>query len=53
MNSTAPHADAVVFDGLIVSNGSREVFADIGRGGSKTATCTSRRLGGFPGHQWL
>ena len=33
MNGIELHEDAVVFDGLIVSNWSREVFEDMHRGG--------------------
>ena len=34
------HQDAIVIDGLIISNFSREVFADMRRGGLTAANCT-------------
>jgi len=41
------HKDAVVFDGLIVSNWSREVFEDMRRGGLTAANCTCSVWEGF------
>lgn len=40
MSSDALHKSAIVIDGLIVSNWSREVFEDMHRGGLTTANCT-------------
>jgi membrane dipeptidase len=41
------HQDAVVFDGLIVANWSREVFEDMRRGGLTAANCTCSVWEGF------
>ncbi len=41
------HEDAVVFDGLIVSNWSREVFEDMRRGALTAANCTCSVWEGF------
>ena len=40
MDSAALHRDAIIFDGLIVSNWSRAVFDDMRRGGLTAANCT-------------
>ena len=47
MDPTALHRDATVFDGLIVSNWSREVFEDMRRGGLTAANCTCCIWEGF------
>ena len=47
MNGVELHNDAVVFDGLIVSNWSREVFEDMRRGGLTAANCTCSVWEGF------
>ena len=47
MKGLALHEDAVVFDGLIVSNWSREVFEDMHRGGLTAANCTCSVWEGF------
>jgi len=47
MNGIELHEDAVVFDGLIVSNWSREVFEDMHRGGLTAANCTCSVWEGF------
>ena len=41
------HKDAVVFDGLIVSNWSRQVFEDMRQGGLTAANCTCSVWEGF------
>ena len=41
------HQDAIVIDGLIVSNWSRAVFADMRRGGVTAANCTCSIWEGF------
>ena len=41
------HQDAVVIDGLIVSNWSRQVFEDMRRGGLTAANCTCSVWEGF------
>ena len=43
------HRDLVVFDGLIISNWSREVFEDMQRGGVGAANCTCAVWEGFRG----
>ena len=40
MNAKDLHQDAIVIDGLIVSNWSREVFEDMKKGGLTAANCT-------------
>ncbi len=47
MNGVELHQDAVVFDGLIVANWSREVFEDMRRGGLTAANCTCSVWEGF------
>ena len=47
MDPTALHRDATVFDGLVVSNWSREVFEDMRRGGLTAANCTCCIWEGF------
>jgi membrane dipeptidase len=47
MNVIKFHEDAIVIDGLIVSNWSREVFADMRRGGLTAANCTCSVWEGF------
>ena len=47
MKGLALHEDAVVFDGLIVSNWSREVFEDMHRGGLTAVNCTCSVWEGF------
>lgn len=47
MNGVELHQDAVVFDGLIVANWSREVFEDMRRGGLTAANCTCCVWEGF------
>lgn len=41
------HRDAIVFDGLIISNWSREIFEDMRRGGLTAANCTCSVWEGF------
>lgn len=41
------HRDAIVFDGLIISNWSREIFEDMHRGGLTAANCTCSVWEGF------
>jgi membrane dipeptidase len=43
------HDDAIVIDGLIVSNWSREVFEDMAKGGITAANCTCSVWEGFQG----
>ena len=47
MSDVAIHSDAIIFDGLIVSNWSREVFEDMRRGGLTAANCTCSVWEGF------
>ncbi|MDX1431741.1 MAG: dipeptidase [Gammaproteobacteria bacterium] len=47
MTDSKLHDDAIVFDGLIVSNWSRDVFADMRRGGLTAANCTCSVWEGF------
>lgn len=47
MDSMALHRDAIIFDGLIVANWSREVFEDMRRGGLTAANCTCCIWEGF------
>ena len=47
MNDSTIHESAIVFDGLIVSNWSREVFEDMRRGGLTGANCTCSVWEGF------
>ena len=47
MNGLELHEDAVVFDGLIVSNWSRQVFEDMHQGGLTAANCTCSVWEGF------
>lgn len=47
MNAAELHQDAVVFDGLIISNWSREVFEDMHRAGVTAANCTCCVWEGF------
>ncbi len=47
MNTTELHKSAIVFDGLIVANWSREVFEDMRRGGVTAANCTCSVWEGF------
>ncbi len=47
MDSLKLHEDAIVFDGLIVSNWSRDVFEDMRRGGITAANCTCSVWEGF------
>ena len=47
MKGVELHEDAIVFDGLIVSNWSREVFEDMRRGGLTAANCTCSVWEGF------
>ncbi len=47
MDGLKLHEDAIVFDGLIVSNWSREVFEDMRRGGITAANCTCSVWEGF------
>jgi membrane dipeptidase len=49
MKGSGLHENAVVFDGLIVSNWSREVFEDMRRGGLTGANCTCSVWEGFHG----
>ncbi len=41
------HRDAIIFDGLIISNWSREIFEDMRRGGLTAANCTCSVWEGF------
>ena len=50
MDPTALHQDATVFDGLIVSNWSREVFEDMRRGGLTAANMHVLHLGRLRRH---
>ena len=43
------HKDAIVIDGLIISNWSRAVFEDMKRGGLTAANCTCSVWDGFKG----
>jgi len=47
MSSHPLHDDAIVFDGLIVSNWSEAVFADMRKGGLTAANCTCSVWEGF------
>ena len=56
------HDDAIVIDGLIIANFSREVFLDMRRGGLTAANCTAAmersgwseaRIRGVIGGNWL
>lgn len=47
MGSTDLHNDAIVFDGLVISNWSREVFEAMRRGGLTAANCTCSVWEGF------
>ncbi len=47
MTDSTLHESALVFDGLIVSNWSREVFEDMRRGGLTGANCTCSVWEGF------
>ena len=47
MSDATLHESAIVFDGLIVSNWSREVFEDMRRGGLTGANCTCSVWEGF------
>lgn len=47
VNAHKLHDDAIVIDGLIVSNWSREVFEDMRRGGLTAANCTCSVWEGF------
>nr|NIS40450.1 peptidase M19 [Desulfuromonadales bacterium] len=47
MDGLELHQDAIVFDGLIVSNWSRDVFEDMRRGGITAANCTCSVWEGF------
>ena len=40
MSGAGIHTDLIVFDGLIVSNWSREIFEDMREGGLTGANCT-------------
>ena len=40
MNLQPLHRDAIVIDGLVISNRSRSVFEDMQRGGLTAANCT-------------
>jgi membrane dipeptidase len=46
-NAADLHPDAVVFDGLIIANWSRDVFEDMRRGGLTAANCTCAVWEGF------
>jgi hypothetical protein len=48
MNVIKFHEDAVVFNGLIVSNWSRELFEDMCRGGPNGHQLHMLCVGGFP-----
>ena len=45
--ATELHKDAIIFDGLIISNWSREVFEDMHRAGITAANCTCSVWEGF------
>ena len=47
MNPQALHRDAIVIDGLVISNWSRRVFEDMQRGGLTAANCTCSIWEGF------
>ncbi len=47
MSESFNHDDAIIFDGLIVSNWSEAVFADMRRGGLTGANCTCSVWEGF------
>lgn len=47
MGSTDLHNDAIVFDGLVISNWGREVFEEMRRGGLTAANCTCSVWEGF------
>ena len=47
--ASALHDDAIVIDGLIIANFSREVFLDMRRGGLTAANCTCSVWEGFRG----
>jgi len=47
MSDSSIHESAIVFDGLIVSNWSRDVFEDMRRGGLTGANCTCSVWEGF------
>jgi membrane dipeptidase len=47
MNARELHESAVVFDGLIIAEWSREIFADMRRGGLTAANCTCSVWEGF------
>ena len=47
MNPQALHRDAIVIDGLVISNWSRSVFEDMQRGGLTAANCTCSIWEGF------
>ena len=49
MNAAELHQDAIVIDGLIIANWSREVFKDMRRGGLTAANCTCSVWEGFQG----
>ncbi len=49
MSSTNLHRDAIVIDGLVISNWSRAVFEDMHRGGLTAANCTCSIWEGFRG----
>jgi membrane dipeptidase len=48
-DSAELHKDSIIFDGLIVSNWSREVFEDMVRGGITAANCTCSLWEDFKG----
>ncbi|MDP4796945.1 MAG: membrane dipeptidase, partial [Rhodospirillales bacterium] len=47
MPATTLHDDAIIFDGLIISKWSEDVFADMRRGGLTGANCTCSIWEGF------
>ena len=47
MPATTLHGDAIIFDGLIISKWSEDVFADMRRGGLTGANCTCSIWEGF------
>ncbi|QPC42360.1 membrane dipeptidase [Kaustia mangrovi] len=47
MTAASLHDDAIVIDGLIISNWSRDVFEDMRRGGLTAANCTCSVWEGF------
>jgi microsomal dipeptidase-like Zn-dependent dipeptidase len=47
MNPQTLHQDAIVIDGLVISNWSRSVFEDMQRGGLTAANCTCSVWEGF------